>query len=473
MAGSVATFALIPEVIAFSFAAGVDPEVGLFASCTLSIVIAFFGGRSAMITAAAGSVALVAAPIVAEHGLEYLFAAGILAGVLQIAFGLLRLDTLMRYVSSPVRTGFVNALAILIFSAQLPHLHQASTQTWWMLALGLAIIYGFPRIPLPICQFIPSPLVCIFSLTLLSTYFHLPLKIVAQLGTLPDHLPQWHGFPHLPWTWQSLRLILFPALAIAMVGLLESMMTARVVDDLTQTTSAKHRECTGLGFANIVTAFFGGISGCGMIGQTVGNVRYGARGRLSTLWAGAFLLLLMLALRSWVMQVPVVALVAVMIMVSISTFDWQSLHELLRHPRQSSIIMLATVGCTLVSGDLAIGVLVGVLLSGLFFANTIDGLCQVEIQDHGDQRLCRITGHLFFASADALTDQLLGNDSFSASRVQIDLAHGHLWDVTAVKAIESIVSHWRAHGRQVQLVHLNRHSDKLVRQVASWLVEAT
>lgn len=270
LAGAVATFALIPEVIAFAFVAGVDPQVGLFASFVIGIVIAFCGGRPAMISAAAGSVALVAAPLVAAHGLPYLLAAGLLAGAVQILFGLLRLGVLMRFVSSSVRTGFVNALAVLIFAAQLPHLLGSNLTTWVMLGVGLAIIYGLPRLRVPGLSAIPSPLLCILLLTVASTALHLPLKTVADLGKLPNALPflQW---PAVPLTLETLRIIVLPALAIAMVGLLESMMTARVVDELTDTPSNKNRECTGLGIANAAASLFGGIAGCGMIGQTVGD----------------------------------------------------------------------------------------------------------------------------------------------------------------------------------------------------------
>ena len=319
MAGAVATFALIPEVIAFSFVAGVDPAVGLFASFIISIVIAFAGGRPAMVSAAAGSVALVAAPLVQAHGLQYLFAAGLLAGAMQIVFGWLKLGVLLRFVSGSVRTGFVNALAILIFSAQMPHLIGANGATWAMVALGLVVIYGLPRMTTAV----PSPLVCIVVLTLVGQWLHLPLKTVADLGLLPEAL-QGFALPSVPFSMETLRLIALPAFAIAMVGLLESLMTASVVDELTDTPSAKNRECSGLGVANVAASLFGGIAGCGMIGQTVSNVRYGGRGRLSTLFAGAFLLILMVLLKPWVAQVPVAALVAIMVMVSASTLDWGS-----------------------------------------------------------------------------------------------------------------------------------------------------
>jgi SulP family sulfate permease len=464
LAGAVATFALIPEVIAFSFVAGVDPQVGLFASFVLSVVIAVFGGRPAMITAAAGSVALVAAPLVSAHGLPYLFAAGLLAGAIQVLFGVLRLGVLMRFVSSSVRTGFVNALAILIFSAQLPHLDGANGTTWAMLALGLAVIYGVPRLPLPGVKLVPSPLICIAVLSLLSVGMGLPLKTVADLGQLPGALPQWLGLPQLPWDWDTLRIIALPALAIAMVGVLESLMTARVVDELTDTPSPKNREAAGLGLANMATSLFGGIAGCGMIGQTVSNVKYGGRGRLSTLFAGVFLLVLMVLLKPWVAQVPVVALVAIMVMVSIETFDWRSLRALARHPRLSGAVMLATVGVTLGTHNLAAGVAVGVLLSGVFFTLKVSRLLRIEHQDEGDLRRYHVAGQVFFASADAFLEAF-DPRALPGRRVEIALDGARLWDITAVAALDKAVARLRHHGVQVRVHGLDPHSRSLMRKV--------
>lgn len=464
LAGAVATFALVPEVIAFSFVAGGDPQVGLFASFVLSVVIAVAGGRPAMITAAAGSVALVAAPLVSAHGLPYLFAAGLLAGAIQLLFGMLRLGVLIRFVSSSVRTGFVNALAILIFSAQLPHLDGANGATWAMLALGLAVIYGVPRLPLPGVRVIPSPLICIAVLSLLSVAMGLPLKTVADLGQLPGALPQWLGLPRLPWDWDTLRIIALPALAIAMVGLLESLMTARVVDELTDTPSPKNREAAGLGLANMASSLFGGIAGCGMIGQTVSNVKYGGRGRLSTLFAGVFLLVLMVLLKPWVARVPVVALVAIMVMVSIETFDWRSLRALARHPRLSGVVMLATVGVTLGTHNLAAGVAVGVLLSGVFFTLKVSRLLGVEYQDEGDLRRYRVGGQVFFASADAFLDAF-DPRALPGRRVEIALDGARLWDITAVAALDKVVTRFRHHGVQVRVHGLDPHSRGLMRRV--------
>ena len=457
LAGLVGTFALIPEVIAFSFVAGVDPEVGLYASFVIGIVIAFTGGRPAMISGAAGSVALVAAALVREHGLQYLLAATLMAGAFQVVFGLLRLDVLMRFVSRSVRTGFVNALAILIFSAQLPQMMDVTWHTYAMIALGLAIIYLVPRLT----EAVPSPLICIVILTAISMSFPMPLRTVADLGHLPSSLPSL-VLPDIPLNWASLEIVAPYALAMAAVGLLESMMTAGVVDDLTETTSSKRMECTGLGIANIAVGLFGGIAGCGMIGQTVGNVRYGGRGRFSTFCAGLFLLVLMVLLRPWVAQVPVAALVAIMIMVSVSTFSWSSFRDLVTHPKVSSAVMLATVAVVVVTSNLALGVLVGVLLSGVFFAFKVMHLMRVDSRYDAatDTRTYTVQGQVFFASADMFADSFDLRDT--ARNVRIDLRAAHLWDITAVGALENVVNKMRRHGLRVEVEGLNESSAGLV-----------
>lgn len=472
LAGAVATFALIPEVIAFSFVAGVDPAVGLFASFVISLVIAFAGGRPAMVSAAAGSVALVAAPLVASHGLQYLLAAGLLAGLVQVAFGLLRLGVLVRFVSSSVRTGFVNALAVLIFAAQWPHLQAANGMGWAMLALGLALIYGLPLLPGRAFMLIPPPLICVVVLTLLSQALGLPLATVADLGRLPDALPSF-GLPEVPASIETLRIIALPALAIAMVGLLESVLTAAVVDEMTETPSDKNRECSGLGLANMAASLFGGIAGCGMIGQAVGNVKYGGRGRLSTLFAGVFLLLLMVLLKPWVSQVPVMALVAIMVMVSAETFNWASLRTLVVHPRSSSAVMLATVVVTIATHNLAAGVGVGVLLSGVLFAVKVSRLLEVKAEDDAATglRTWRVTGQVFFASADAFIEAF---DILDVERrpVRIDLARAHFWDITAVAALDKVVERLRHHGCAVEVVGLNEASAVLIDRLGARAGEA-
>jgi SulP family sulfate permease len=458
LAGAVATFALIPEVIAFSFVAGVDPQVGLFASFVIGIVIAFTGGRAAMISAAAGSVALVAAPLVHAHGLPFLFAAGLLAGIFQIVFGLLRLGVLMRFVSNSVRTGFVNALAVLIFAAQLPHIVAGDWIAYAMLAAGLAIIYLAPRIT----KIIPSPLICILVLTVASIAMQLPVMTVADLGKLPDTLPIF-GWPAVPLTLETLTIIAGPALAIAMVGLLESMMTASVVDDLTGTPSSKNRECTGLGIANCAASLFGGIAGCGMIGQTASNVKYGGRGRLSTLFAGAFLLVLMVLLKPWVSQVPVAALVAIMVMVAIDTFDWSSLRSVVVYPKMSSTVLVATVLVTVFSSNLALGVTVGVVLSGVFFTFKVARLLRVETETDtlAGRVSYRVTGQVFFASADIFIEAFDIPDAMGMT-ASIDVSEAHFWDLTAVAALNKVVQRLQRNAICVTVIGLNRASSVLI-----------
>lgn len=438
LAGAVATFALIPEVIAFSFTAGISPAVGLYASFVISIVIAVFGGRPAMISAAAGSVALVVAPLVRDHGVEYLFVAGLLAGLFQILFGFARLATLMRYVSNSVRTGFVNALAILIFSAQLPHILNAGISGLTVMAAGLAVIYLAPRVTTKI----PAPLTCVVLLTLACTAFSVDVPRVSDLGTLPDGLPVFH-LPEVSWGLELLNIVFAPALAIAMVGLLETLMTAGVVDDQTGTPSDKNAEARGLGLANIAASLFGGIAGCGMIGQTVSNVKYGGRGRLSTMAAGGLLLLLMVVAGNVIGQVPVAALVAIMVMVSIDTLDWGSLLRLRTTPTLSNLVMLATVTVTIFSHNLSLGVLIGVLMSGIFFAVKVAALQQVR----RDGDLYVVEGQIFFASADAFIDAF--DPSNHDGPVTIDLSRAKLWDITALAALEKVRERFQRHKLEV------------------------
>ena len=373
LAGMVVALALIPEAIAFSIIAGVDPKVGLYASFCISVVIAFVGGRSGMISAATGAMALAMVMLVKEHGLEYLLAATILTGILQIIAGTFKLGSLMRFVSKSVVTGFVNALAILIFLAQLPEFEGAGVTMYGMVALGLAIIYILPRFT----KAVPSPLICIVALTALSMFMGLDLRTVGDMGKLPDTLPMFL-LPDIPLNLETLLIILPYALTLTAIGLLESLMTATIVDDLTDTPSDKNRECKGQGIANVVSGFFGGMAGCAMIGQSVINIKSGGRGRLSTLFAGLFLLFLILVLGDWVSQIPMAALVAVMIMVAIGTFSWSSIKNLKTHPKSSSLVMVVTVAVVVITHDLAIGVFVGVLMSALFFARKVAQLMEIK-----------------------------------------------------------------------------------------------
>ena len=457
LAGLVVALALIPEAIAFSIIAGVDPKVGLYASFSIATIIAFAGGRPGMISAATGAMALVIASLVKDHGLQYLLAATVLTGVLQIIAGWIKLGVLMRFVSRSVVTGFVNALAILIFMAQLPELTNVGWQVYAMTAAGLGIIYGLPCIT----KVVPSPLVTIVLLTGVSIYLGLDIRTVGDMGELPDSLPVFL-LPDVPLAWETLGIILPYSVTLMVVGLLESLMTATIVDDMTDTKSNKNRECVGQGVANIATGFIGGMAGCAMIGQSVINVKSGGRGRLSTLVAGVVLLILVVFLGDWVKQIPMAALVAVMIMVSISTFNWGSFKNLREHPKSSSVVMLATVAVTVYTHDLARGVLTGVLLSGFFFAHKIAQILLIEAQteDDGETRSYAIYGQVFFASADRFVDAF--DLDASPRRVRIDLTHAHFWDITAVNALDKVVLKFRRKGAEVEVLGLNEASATLV-----------
>jgi sulfate permease, SulP family len=463
LAGTVVALALIPEAIAFSIIAGVDPKVGLYASFCIAVVTAFAGGRPAMISAATGATALLMTTLVKEHGVGFLFAATILTGVFQIVASLLRLGTLMRFVSRSVVTGFVNALAILIFLAQMPELIGRGPMVYVMTAAGLAIVYAFPRLT----KAVPSPLVAILLLTAVSMYFGLDVHKVGDMGALPKELP-WLSLPQVPFTLETLRIILPTSFTIAMVGLLESLMTAAIVDEMTDTTSDKNRECAGQGVANIASGFLGGMAGCAMIGQSVINVSSGGRGRLSTLWAGAFLLFLIVVLGPYVAQIPMAALVAVMIMVSINTFQWKSIRTLVTHPRSSSFVMLGTVVVVVATHDLAKGVLFGVVLSGLFFAHKVTKLFGVASSrdDATPVRTYRVTGQIFFATAEAFHSAFDFREE-DLKRVVIDLSGAHLWDITSINALDRVVLKFRHHGIAVDVIGMNQATATLVERLGS------
>lgn len=460
LAGLVVGLALIPEAIAFSIIAGVDPQIGLYASFSMAVVIAFMGGRPAMISAATGAMALVMVSLVKEHGLNYLFAATILTGIIQIIAGQLKLAKLMRFVSKSVVIGFVNALAILIFMAQLPELIHVSGQVYLFVALGLAIIYLFPYIP-RIGKLIPSPMVCIITITFLALIFSANVRTVGDMGHLPNTLP--HFFvPDIPWNFETLWIILPYSSALAAVGLLESMMTATIVDELTNTSSNKHRECKGQGIANIVTGFMGGMAGCAMIGQSMINVKSGARARLSTFVAGVFLLILVVFISDWLKVIPMAALVAVMIMVSISTFDWGSIKNFRRNPKSSNIVMLTTVVVVVATHNLAIGVLVGVLLSALFLAQKLENDVRVETTLHQNTRIYDVRGQLFFSSSERFAKAFDFQEN--VAHVIIDLTHSHIWDVTTVASLDHIVDKFQKNGIQVTVKGLNEASSIMIEQ---------
>ncbi|MCS3904058.1 SulP family sulfate permease [Methylohalomonas lacus] len=461
IAGLVVALALIPEAVAFSIIAGVDPRVGLYASFSIAVVIAFTGGRPGMISAATGAMALLMVDLVSEHGLQYLLVATILTGVLQILAGVLKLGALMQFVSRSVITGFVNALAILIFMAQLPELTGVDWPVYAMTAAGLAIIYLFPFLT----RAIPSPLVCIVALTAVAMTLGLDIRTVGDMGEMPDSLPVFL-LPDVPLNLETLLIVLPYSLTLTVVGLLESLLTASIVDDLTDTPSNKNREAGGQGVANIVSGFFGGMAGCAMIGQSVINIKSGGRGRLSSLMAGIYLLVMVVFLGDWVQQIPMAALVAVMIMVAIGTFSWSSLVSLRTHPLSSSIVMVATVIVTVTTHDLAKGVLVGVLLSALFFARKVGRVLYIgsSITEEGRARHYQVVGQIFFASADSF---VAGFDFKEViERVRIDVTRAHFWDISAISALDKVVIKFRREGTEVEIIGMDEASATLVDRFA-------
>ena len=462
LAGIVVALALIPEAIGFSIIAGVDPRVGLYASFSIAVIISLVGGRPGMISAATAAVAVLVVPLVRDHGVEYLFAATILMGVFQVISGFLRLDLLMQYVSRSVITGFVNALAILIFIAQLPQLINVTWITYVMVAAGLGIIYLFPRVS----RTVPSPLVAIVLLTIVSIYAGLDVNTVGDMGELPSSLPIFL-IPNVPFNLETLRIIFPYSLTMAAVGLLESMMTAQIVDDLTDTPSDKRRECKGQGIANFATGFLGGMGGCAMIGQSVINVKSGGSTRLSTFVSGVFLLFLIVVLGPLVAQIPMPALVAVMIMVSIGTFSWGSIRNLRTHPWQSSVVMVTTVVVVVWTHDLAQGVLAGVLLSGVFFAGKVKRLFAVtsQISSDGLTRTYYYSGQVFFASTERFAEAIDFKEVLD--HVVLDVSAAHFWDISAVDALDKVVIKLRREGSSVEVVGLNEASASMIGRFAT------
>lgn len=461
LAGMIVALALIPEAIAFSIIAGVDPKVGLYASFTMAVIIAVVGGRPGMVSAATGAMALVMVNLVKDHGLDYLLAAGMLTGILQLIWGFLNVARQMKYVPRAVLVGFVNALAILICMAQWPQFAGAGWEMVVLVALGLAIIYLLPRVT----KAVPSPLIATLALTMMTLALGLDVPTVGDMGELPSALPTFHLL-QVPPTWETLTIIFPTALTLSVVGLLESFLTASVLDDLTDTSSDKNREAKGQGIANIMTSFLGGMAGCAMIGQSVINIKSGGRQRLSTFSAGVFLLIFILALGQWVAQIPLAALVAVMLMVSIGTFNWGYLLSLRRIPKSETFVMLATVAVSVMTHNLALGVLLGVALSALFFARKIAQLVFVKshLSDNGVERTYYVSGQIFFVSVTTVLAAFDFREELEA--VVIDLSQAHLWDQTAVVAIDKVVLTFRRKGADVKLVGLNAASATLLDKLA-------
>ncbi|MGJ9411762.1 SulP family inorganic anion transporter [Aeromicrobium sp. CF4.19] len=467
LAGLVVAIALIPEAIAFSIIAGVDPRVGLFASFTMAVTIAFTGGRPAMISAATGAVALVVAPVAREHGLDYLLATVVLGGIMQLVLALLGVAKLMRFIPRSVMVGFVNSLAILIFLAQVPHMVDVPWLVYPMIGAGLAIMVALPRLT----RTVPAPLVALIVLTAVTVAFALTVPDVGDEGKLPDSLP-FLLIPDVPPTLATLQIIAPYALGLALVGLMESLMTAKLVDDITDTHSDKSREARGQGIANVVTGFFGGMGGCAMIGQTMINVKAsGARTRISTFLAGVFLLVLVVGMGDLVAIIPMAALVAVMIVVAVSTFDWHSIHPstLRRMPKSETFVMVSTVAVVVVTHNLAIGVIVGVIVAMVMFARRVAHFSEVVVVDQPDPgvRVYKVVGELFFASSNDLVYQF--DYAGDPDRVVIDMSESHIWDASTVAALDAIETKYAAKGTSVDIRGLNDSSLDRHRRLAGHL----
>lgn len=461
LSGLVVALALIPEAIAFSIIAGVDPMVGLYASFTIAVTIAFIGGRPGMISAATGAMALIFIDLVAEHGIQFLLAATILTGIIQIFFGVFKLARYMKFIPRSVMVGFVNALAILIFTAQLQHFQGEDWIIYTLVGLTLAIIYLFPYVT----KAVPSTLVAIIVITALSIFMNYGVRTVGDMGTIFQILPQF-SIPEIPLTIETIMIIFPYSLALAVVGLLESLLTATIVDDMTDSESDKNVESRGQGIANIITGFFGGMAGCAMIGQSVINVKSGGRGRLSTFVAGVFLMFLIVVLGEVVVQIPMAALAGVMIMVSISTFDWNSIRTLHLVPRSDAIVMVITVLTVVLTHNLAIGVFTGILLSAIIFVSKISNI-RVESILEGNKRIYYVKGELFFAS---VTELLTKFDYKEKVRnVEINLSRSHVWDDSAVAAVDKIVSKFEENDIIVDVKGLNEDSTELVNKLANKL----
>ncbi|MEC1470868.1 SulP family inorganic anion transporter [Bacillus haynesii] len=460
LSGIVVALALIPEAIAFSIIAGVDPMVGLYASFCIAVVISFTGGRPAMISAATGAMALLMGSLVRDHGLDYLFAATILTGIIQLIFGVLKIARFMKFIPRSVMVGFVNALAILIFMAQVPHFVGVSNMTYVVVGITLLIIYVLPRFT----KAVPSALVAIIAMTVFAIFGHFDLRTVGDLGEMKQSLPAFM-IPNIPFNFETLAIIFPTAFALSIVGLLESLLTSSIVDDMTDTESDKNKESRGQGIANIVAGFFGGMAGCAMIGQSVINVKSGGRGRLSTFVAGVFLMFLIMVLGDWVVQIPMAALAGVMIMVSIGTFDWSSFSMLRKVPLTDSIVMIVTVITVVATHDLSKGVFAGVILSAIFFVAKISKL---KIEEKSEENAVKyiIKGQVFFASVQDFVKSFKTDKQ--TKKVILDFSEAHIWDDSAVAAIDKVVLRMKDQGIDVDLIGLNVSSWKLVEKLATY-----
>jgi len=458
LSGIVVALALIPEAIAFSIIAGVDPMVGLYASFIIAVVISFVGGRPGMISAATGAMALLMGPLVRDHGLDYLLAATILTGVIQVLFGVFKIAKLMKFIPNAVMIGFVNALAILIFMAQVPHFLGINNMTYVFVAITLLIVYLVPRF----IKSIPAPLIALVLLTGIAIYGNVDLRTVGDLGSITSALPSFF-IPDVPFTFETLAIIFPYYIALAIIGLLETLLTSTIVDDMTGTESKKNREARGQGIANTINGFFGGMAGCAMIGQSVINVKSGGRGRLSTFIAGSFLMFLIIVLGDLVVQIPMPVLVGIMIMVSIGTFDWSSFRYVVKAPKGDATVMLVTVAIVVTTNDLSKGVIAGVILSAIFFVAKISKVSITKYQET-DRLAFHVQGQLFFASVESFMNAFDFN--IRNTDIYIDFSDAQIWDESGVGAIDKVMQKYRQNNNQVTLTGLNPASEKMIDKLA-------
>ena len=454
LSGLVVALALIPEAIAFSIIAGVDPMVGLYASFIIAVVISFVGGRPGMISAATGAMALLMGPLVRDYGLDYLLAATILTGIIQILFGVFKIAKLMKFIPNAVMIGFVNALAILIFMAQVPHFIGINNMTYVFVAITLLIVYIVPRF----IKSVPAPLIALVLLTGIAIYGNVDLRTVGDLGSITSSLPSFF-IPNVPFTFETLAIIFPFSIALAIVGLLESLLTSRIVDDMTGTDSTKNKEARGQGIANTITGFFGGMAGCAMIGQSVINVTSGGRGRLSTFIAGSCLMFLIIVLGDLVVQIPMPVLVGIMIMVSVGTFDWSSFRYVVKAPKGDAAVMLVTVAIVVATNDLSKGVIAGVILSAIFFVAKISKV-NVTKQQEKNQLIFQVHGQLFFASVESFMNAF--DLSIQNKDIQLDFSNAQIWDESAAAAIDKVMQRYRENKNHIILIGLNSSSEKMI-----------
>lgn len=468
LSGLTVALALVPEAVAFAFVAGVNPLVGLYAAFMVGLITAIVGGRPGMISGATGALAVVMVDLVAEHGVEYLFAAVVLMGIIQVTAGFLRLGKFIRMVPHPVMLGFVNGLAIVIFLAQLQQfkVENADGNLTWMTGTPLYTMLGLVLLTMLIIKFlplltraIPSSLVAIITVTGIVIYFDLDVNSVGDLASISGGLPQFH-LPSVPLTLDTLAIILPYSCIFAAIGIIESLLTLQLIDEITETNGKSNRECIGQGAANIVTGLFGGMGGCAMIGQSMININSGGLGRLSGISAALFLLSFILFASGLIEIIPVAALIGVMFIVVLGTFEWSSFRILRKIPRTDAFVIILVSGVT-VASDLAIAVVIGVIVSALVFAWNAASHTDAKIyQTEGGTKVYELHGPLFFGSIHSFNR--LFNPRKDPQDIIIDFSHTRVHDHSGLEAIDAVAERYTKLGKKLHLVHLSPECKELL-----------